>query len=179
MEALIQNTFIELIETRYGSTAASKINSHPKLSLHQGTTPIFDQTEMLALVDNLSQESGIPTHNILITYGEYLFGQIMLQNQSFFESSDDIFVCLKKIEKIIHAEASKLYPGEEVSRFNIIQPDNSTLEMAYISKVLLGDFTEGLIKGCINYYKEQIDIHREYVSPEGPKVKFVLKKLPN
>lgn len=88
-----------------------------------------------------------------------------------------MFQFLEELETHIHFEVKKLYDHTELPHFECQYLSPNQLEMIYTSSRSLADFAEGLIRGCINYHRENISIVRENLSAKtGFKVRFILTK---
>ena len=77
----------------------------------------------------------------------------------------------------MHVEVKKFYQDVDLPHFQTESPIPSQLILIYRSSRPLADFAEGLIRGCIKFHGETIDIYRQdYPLNKGSKSKFILTK---
>ncbi len=111
------------------------------------------------------------------TFGRYLFGRFHSAHPAFFDGLTSAFDFLGKVEDYIHVEVRKLYPDAELPALECEAPDPNTLRMTYRSKRPFSALAEGLIRGCVEHYKETIDIKVEDLSDgAGTAARFVLTR---
>jgi hypothetical protein len=137
----------------------------------------YSHQEIIDLVGALSQRSGLPTPQLLQTFGEYLFHSFVKNYPAFFDGINDAFVLLSGIEDIIHAEVLKLYPDAELPRFDIEQYDEHRLTMIYRSGRHFEDLAHGLIEGCINHFGTPTQLTRETLDSDNERYeRFILTR---
>lgn len=178
MKGIVFTEFLEMVEDRFGFETADKIVTEADLASGGVYTAVgtYDHREMVRLVVNLSQESGIAVADLLKVFGQHLFGQFVTGYGHFFRGIHSAFDFMAKIEDYIHVEVRKLYPDAELPSFDIQRPDSHTLVMVYRSERGLADFAEGLIQGCLQHFQEEVEIHRENLKSDNTEVKFTLRK---
>ena len=74
----------------------------------------YDHNEMVSLISELSEKTGVPLTTLIETYGRHLFGRFNDRYPAFFEDIKDSFDFLSGIEDRIHSEVRKLYPHAEL-----------------------------------------------------------------
>ena len=100
--------------------------------------------------------------DLLKFYGEHLFGRFVILYPQFFENGRrTAFDFLEGVEDYIHVEVRKLYPNDQLPRFDVSRPDPGSMVMIYHSTRHLEDVAEGLIEGCLKHYGEACGIVRE------------------
>jgi hypothetical protein len=176
MKGIVFTEFLEMVEQRFGFETADRIVSESALPSGGVYTAVgtYDHQEMVQLVGTLSSHSGIPVPELLKLYGEYLFGRFTVAYSRFFDHASDVFSFLARIEDYIHVEVKKLYPDAELPTFRVERPAPDVLELVYHSSRGLADFAEGLLKGCMRHFGEQIHLHREQIRDDSTVVKFTL-----
>lgn len=130
-------------------------------------TGTYDHSELLQLVTQLNSATGISVSDLVRTFGSYLFGQIAITYPQYFEGVNSTFDLLKNLDDYIHVEVKKLYPDAELPRFSFEQPNPDTLIMNYTSTRPFADFAEGMIRGCIEHFKENIEIQKKEDTSQG------------
>jgi len=129
------------------------------------------------LVKNLSLETNIPVPDLLKVYGEHVFHVFIKAHHKMIPHCTNAFSLLSIIENTIHVNVLKLYPDAELPSFEIESSDDKVLVMIYKSKRKLSDFAEGLIKGALNYFKEEAEIKKELLVDDGSVAKITITIL--
>lgn len=165
MKGVVFTEFLELVEERFSAELVDDIIDDAELPSGGIYTAVgtYPHNEIVALVAALSRRTGLTVSDLLLTYGEHLFGKFVSGYPAFFANVSDAFTFLSGIEDIIHAEVLKLYPDAELPRFTIEQHDPSRLVLVYDSQRHFEDLAEGLMRGCVAHFGGGIDIHREIV----------------
>ncbi|HAT7769653.1 TPA: guanylate cyclase [Legionella pneumophila] len=179
MKGIIFNEFLNFVEKSESYTLVDQIIMDSHLKSHGAYTSIgtYSPKELFQLVKALGVKNGKPTSVILQEYGEYLFEVFAKKYTQFFREKKTVFQFLEELETHIHFEVKKLYDHTELPHFECQYLSPNQLEMIYTSSRSLADFAEGLIRGCINYHRENISIVRENLSAKtGFKVRFILTK---
>ena len=177
MKGLIFTEFLEFVEQKNSYEIVDKIILKAQLE-HGGaytTLGTYDIQELLRLIQSYSAETNLSSKQILIEFGEYLFLKFNAYYPYLFKEKTTTFQFLNSVDNYIHIEVNKLYKGAELPQFEckIISP--SKFIMIYSSSRPLADLAEGLIRGCIKYHHEDVDISREDFSPaKGYQTQFTL-----
>jgi len=122
------------------------------------TVGTYCHTELLQIVNSLSAHTEIPVPDLIHKYGHYLFSRFHHLMPDFFEKPTCAFEFLESVHDYIHVEVKKLYPDAALPHFETERQGDDTLIMIYKSRCPFADFAEGLIAGCIDFYKENIQI---------------------
>jgi len=137
----------------------------------------YDANEFLRLISSLSEETKQPANEILIAYGVHLFKIFSLKYPQFFTRKTSVFEFLANVEPCIHMEVKKFYIDADLPHFQSTALSPDKFVMLYTSSRPLADLAEGLIKGCIDYHQENIEVRREDIPVnKGAKAKFTLTK---
>jgi hypothetical protein len=72
---------------------------------------------------------------------------------------DDALDFLERVDKVIHVEVLKLYPDAMLPRFDTTR-DGHRLQMIYRSPRGMEDLAEGLIKGCLGHFAQELRMER-------------------
>ena len=163
MKGIVFSEFMEMVEGHFGYEMADQIVVPEQLPSGGVYTAVgaYDHKEMVTLVSNLSTHSGTPVPDLLYAFGKHLFERFTVGYPVFFERVSDAFDFLYGIEDHIHVEVKKLYPDAELPRFTVERPSKDHLIMVYHSSRGMADLALGLITGCIEYFKEDIQVERE------------------
>lgn len=179
MKGIIFTEFLEMVEDKFSPEVADRIIEASNLSNDGAYTSVgtYHHTELIEMVGHLSEESDIEVVPLIKVFGEHLFGRFVDLYPEFFGEIDSCFSFLDLIENHVHVEVRKLYPDAELPTFATEQSDPSILEMTYQSKRPFAPVAEGLIRGCIAYFKEDISLSAEDLSGgANTHVRFVLEK---
>lgn len=178
MKGMIFTTFLEMVENKFSLKLADDIITAADLPSGGSYTTIgtYDHHEMIKLVVQLGDRTGIPVPDLVRTFGQYLFEYLLEKHPYFIEENSTAFQFLQNVDGYIHVEVRKLYPGAELPSFSCDTSLPGTLVMTYRSARPFADLAEGLIMGCIAHFGENISIERENVT-DGTSARFVLRQV--
>jgi hypothetical protein len=179
MKGVVFTEFLEMVEDRFSAEMVDDIIEDSNLASGGAYTAVgtYPHGEMVAMVVALSQRSGLALRDLLLAFGEHLFGRFAHGYPSFFVQQTNAFDFLAGIEQVIHAEVLKLYPDAQLPRFTVEEHTPQRLVLVYESVRHFEDLAEGLMRGCLAYFGEQADISRQAVHGNGPQQeRFVLTR---
>jgi len=179
MKGVVFTEFMEMVESTFSADMVDDIIDDADLPSGGAYTAVgtYDHSEMVALVVALSKRSGMEVRDLLLAFGEYLFGRFVAGYPSFFVGATDAFKFLSGIEDIIHAEVRKLYPDAELPKFDVEHHDAQRLVLVYDSRRHFEDLAEGLMRGCIAHFGGGIAVAREVVgNGDARRERFVLTR---
>ncbi len=179
MKGVVFREFVDLVEERYGEEVVDRLLSHPGLSTGGAYTAVgtYDHTELLTMIELLSQEIGVEPHQLTIELGKQLFGRLYKSYPQFVDPHDKAFDFLKTIDSVVHTEVKKLYSDAEVPEYHCEQLDDRVLVMDYRSSRPFADLAEGMLLGCIAHFNEPIKVHREPLDGEAQRAsRFTLTR---
>jgi len=179
MKGIIFTEFVEMVEEKFGFTMADNLLQQPGLKSEGVYTSVgtYDFNEMIILLSKLSADIQTPIPELLKVFGYHLFSRFYDIYPRFFEGKTNSFDFLLRIEDYIHVEVLKLYPDAQLPAIDaVVNEHNTQMQMIYKSERKLSDLAYGLIKGCIDHFKEDISIEMENLDEEGSQVKIVLTK---
>ena len=179
MKGVVFTEFLEMVENRFSADMVDDIIDDADLPSGGSYTAVgtYPHEEIVALVLALSQRSGLAVRDLLLAFGEHLFGRFVRGYPAFFVGITDALTFLAGIEEIIHAEVRKLYPDAELPRFDVAQHTSGRLVLIYDSRRHFEDLAEGLMRGCIAHFGGGIDIAREVLGEGmGRRERFTLTR---
>lgn len=176
MKGFVFTEFLEMVENRFGFEVADEIVTEEKLDSKGIYSSIgtYDHKEMVVLVSNLSQSSGIPVPDLLKVYGKYLFGIFKRDYQVFFQDVGNSFDFLERVDSYIHIEVKKLYPQAELPKFDISRGEEG-MTMIYNSSRKMSDLAMGLIEACMEHYGDDGILSKTLLDENGESVKIMIK----
>ena len=180
MKGVVFTEFLEMVESRFSADMVDDIIDDANLPSGGAYTAVgtYPHDEMVALVVALSQRSGAAVRDLLLAFGEHLFGRFVVGYPAFFSDVSDAFTFLAGIEDIIHREVRKLYPDAELPRFDIERHTDRELVLLYQSGRHFEDLAEGLMRGCIAHFGGGITIARTVVGEgDARSERFVLTRV--
>ncbi|WED23735.1 heme NO-binding domain-containing protein [Vibrio sp. JC009] len=165
MKGIVFTEFIEMVEELFSPDIADEIIMESDLPSDGIYTSVatYDHHEMLTLVTKLSEKTGLPVAELVRSYGKHLLGRFVVLYPDFFAKVDGTFSFLDTIENHVHVEVRKLYTDVELPTFETSRDENGNMVMHYSSSRPFADLAEGLIKGVIDHFGEEIQLTREDV----------------
>ena len=175
MKGIIFIHFLDMVETEFGDEVLDDIIEQCDLPSEGAYTSVgyYSHEEIVDLTTALSNRVNISIPDLLAAFGSFLFGGLYKSAPQIVKFADNAFDLMANIESVIHTDVKKLYPDAELPTFNILSHSTQKLEMVYTSTRHFDDLTEGLIKGCLAYFKENATVSR-FPHPQG--VLFVIEK---
>lgn len=179
MKGVVFTEFLEMVEARFSADLVDDVIDAANLPSGGVYTAVgtYPHEEIVALVLALSQQTGLSVRDLLLAFGERLFGRFVQGYPAFFVGVTDAFQFLAGIEDIIHAEVLKLYPDAELPRFIIEHHDTTKLQLLYHSGRHFEDLAEGLMRGCVAHFGGEINISRESIGEgDARRERFMLTR---
>lgn len=176
MRGIVFTELLDMVEDKFGYTMVDTVIENADLPSGGVYTSVgsYPFSEMISLLTELSRQTGLGTDQLQLIYGEHLFQVFAVNYPIFFEKRPDALSFIASIENKIHPEVHKLYPDAELPRFVIEHHDASRLVMIYHSERRMSKFAEGLIIGCLSYFKESAQVISEQLTENGSKVRFTI-----
>ncbi len=177
MKGMIFTEFLDMVEGSFGLAVKDRVIAAAG-GAHSGAyTSVgnYDHQEMVAMATELSAISGLSTRELLIAFGEHVFGIFVQHFNHFFTGADCAITFLSRIDSYIHVEVQKLYPDAELPRFHYLDSPEGTLVMEYSSPRPMAAFAEGLVRATIKYYGKPLQLMVEDTSGgAGTSARFTL-----
>lgn len=179
MKGIVFTELLEMVEERFSLDVVDRIVERAQLPSGGVYTAVgtYPPAEAIALVRELSAETGAPPSALLHAFGMHLFKRFAVGFPHFFRPDDSALAFLERVETVIHVEVKKLYPDAELPSFECVR-EGGSLAMVYRSPRCLSPLAEGLIQGCADHFGEPIEIAREDLSssPGVEVVRFTITK---
>jgi len=178
MKGIVFTEFLDLVEDKFGLETVDEIIEKSDLKSEGVYTSIgtYEFSEMLQLLQHLSTSTQISVDDLLLVYGEHLFGVLKSSYPGLIESYEDPIEMLSSIENHIHVEVRKIYPDAELPSFEVIEKTNNSLTMIYRSSRAMHHFGLGLMNKTFEHFNSKATIVLEKIKEDGTEVKFIINK---
>lgn len=162
MKGIVFSELIEMVEEVFSPEVADQIIHQADLPSGGAYTAVgtYDHAEILELVSQLSQVTGMPVADLVKAFGRHLAARFTQLYPGFFEGVSGTLAFLQTIEGHVHVEVHKLYPDAELPSFTVEPGDGQRMTMVYRSRRPFADLAEGLIGGAAAHFGERLDIDR-------------------
>lgn len=180
MKGIIFTEFVGMVESVFSPEIMDRVFDRVDLPSGGAYTSVgtYDHAEIVQLARALSEETDTPVQDLVQAYGQHLFARFTDLYPDYFFEQNNTFQFLHHVENYIHTEVLKLYPDAEVPRFEFQQTNEHEMVFDYLSTRHLGDVAEGLLKGCIAHFEENIEVtHEDLSSLEESRIRFTLKRM--
>ena len=160
MKGIVFTELFDMVEGLFGADIIDDILDDCTLASGGAYTTVgtYDHRELIQIVGALSKHTDIPFKELVRKYGQHLFFRFHALMPNFFEKPKGAFDFLESVHEYIHVEVKKLYPDAALPHFETERDGDKVLVMIYKSQCPFADFAEGLMNGCIEFYKENIII---------------------
>ena len=169
MKGILFTAFVEFIEHELPAAAGTvEIGAYSPL----GSYP---EEELLDLVARAGEVTGLPAPEVLRRFGAHLFRTLATLYPIFVDGVASSFELLGGIETSVHGEVKKLYPDTEFPRFEV-RAVPGRLELVYRSRRPLADLADGMIRGCIAWFGDRVELDRRDLDAiDGRAARFTLR----
>lgn len=178
MKGVVFTEFFEFVEDRFSLDIAEQLIESSDLPSKGIYTSVgtYDHGEMVTLISNLATIVETEVPDLLKEFGRHLLRQFVAKFPAFFEGISSAFDFLPKVESYVHIEVKKLYPDAELPTFSCFSPSFDQLQMTYISDRNLPDLAEGLILGCLEHFREPMEMARNSVTGNPQATLFTITR---
>lgn len=178
MKGIVFTEFLDLVEDKFGIEMVDKIISQSKLESEGVYTSIgtYRFSEMLQLLQNLNENTGIAIDDLLLIYGEHFFGVIERSYPGLLATYKDPIEMISSIENHIHVEVRKIYPDAELPTFLIEEKNEDSLVLIYQSSRAMHHFGLGLMNKTFEHFNAKASIVIEKIKEDGTEVRFIINK---
>jgi hypothetical protein len=178
MKGIVFTEFLDLVEDKFGLVMVDHIISSSNLESDGIYTSIgtYRFSEMLQLLQHLSERTEISIDTLLLVYGEHFFSVIEKSYPSLLDTFNDPIDMLSSIENHIHIEVRKIYPDAELPTFNAVEKTASSLTLDYKSSRAMHHFGLGLMNKTFEHFNSTATITMQKIKEDGTEVRFFIKK---
>ncbi|RED46727.1 heme-NO-binding protein [Winogradskyella eximia] len=178
MKGIVFTEFLELVEDKFGLEMVDRIISSSELASDGIYTSVgtYSFSEMLQLLQHLSENTGISIDNLLLVYAEHFFSVIEKSYPGLLATYKDPIEMISSIENHIHVEVRKIYPDAELPTFEVIEKTKDHLVMDYTSSRAMHHFGLGLMNKTFEHFNSTATIELEKIKEDGTQVRFVINR---
>jgi hypothetical protein len=178
MKGIVFTEFLDLVEDKFGIEMVDKIIYQSKLESEGVYTSIgtYRFSEMLQLLQNLNENTGIAIDDLLLVYGEHFFCVIETSYPGLLATYKDLIEMISSIENHIHVEVRKIYPDAELPTFLIEEKNEDSLILIYQSSRAMHHFGLGLMNKTFEHFNAKASIIIEKIKEDGTEVRFFINK---
>ncbi|MCA3178144.1 MAG: heme NO-binding domain-containing protein [Burkholderiaceae bacterium] len=178
MKGMVFTEFLEMVEARWSPDLVDDLVDSTPLASGGRYTAVgtYGHEEMVALVDGLSERTGIAVPDLIRAFGHHLFGRFAVSHPTFFGGISNAFDFLERIEDVIHAEVLKLYPDALLPRFDVTRQGDA-MTLVYRSSRHFEDLAHGLIEGCLEHFGERARLVRASRPDADGGIRFHLTRM--
>lgn len=179
MLGMVFTELLEMVEQQHSFAVADRVVERANARGAYTSVGYYPDSELVALVQALSAETGTPVPQLLHAYGRHLLGCFRQGFPEFFAQAPTAEIFLGRLESHVHTEVRKLYPTARPPVFELVRTPQGELVMDYVSTRGLADFAEGLLVGLLEHYRvDASGLRREDISGgAGTHVRFRLPPL--
>ncbi|AUC82563.1 heme NO-binding domain-containing protein [Lacinutrix sp. Bg11-31] len=178
MKGIVFTEFLELVERKFGLEMVDNIITSSKLESEGVYTAVgtYSFSEMLQLLEHLSENTGISIDNLLLVYAEHFFSVIEKSYPGLLATYKDPIEMISSIENHIHVEVRKIYPDAELPTFEVVEKTKNSLVMIYTSSRAMHHFGLGLMNKTFEHFNSSATIALEKIKEDGTEVRFIIHK---
>ena len=178
MKGIIFREFIGMVESSFSLEIADAIITASNLKTNGAYTSVgtYPHEEMVELVTHLAARTNISVPDLLRAFGHHLFDRFALIHPEYITTQASAFELLRLLDGHIHVEVRKLYAEVELPSFDHRAGPDGSMILVYRSTRALADFAEGMLHGCIDHFKEPMQVDRyDLPGSNGAHTEFTLK----
>ena len=178
MKGIVFTEFLDLVEDKFGLEMVDRIISASVLDSEGIYTAVgtYSFSEMLQLLQHLSENTGISIDNLLLVYAEHFFSVIEKSYPDLLATYKDPIEMISSIENHIHVEVRKIYPDAELPTFEVEDRKENSLVLIYKSSRAMHHFGLGLMNKTFAHFNSTATIDLEKIKEDGTEVRFVIHK---
>ncbi len=178
MKGIVFTEFLDLVEDKFGLEMVDKIIQQSQLESNGIYTSVgtYKFSEMLQLLQHLSENTNISIDDLLLVYAEHFFSVLESSYPGLIATYNDPIEMLASIENHIHIEVRKIYPDAELPTFEVLNKTDNSLIMIYKSSRAMHHFGLGLMNKTFEHFNSTATIVLEKIKEDGTEVKFIINK---
>ncbi len=169
MKGVIFTYLADMVEEHFGLDAWDAILQHAGLDGLYVSSESYDDDQLFRLVQAAHEATGIPSNDLIRTFGKYSFAKFQQSHPDFCKPQYTLKEFLLSVDKVIHVEVKKLHPDAMLPSFEYEDEADNELTMIYSSPRKLCMLAEGLITGAAQFYKTEYVLKHDKCMHNGDK----------
>ncbi len=165
MKGIMFNLLQEVVVNERGEAAWDDILSAARADGAYTSLGSYPDAELLRLLVVASPER--ETSAAVRWFGRVAMPLLARRYPMFFRDHVSTQPFLMTLNRVIHTEVRKIYPGADAPDFEFVVESENQLVLGYQSKRRLCVLAEGLIEGAADYYAERVSIRQTQCMLEG------------
>lgn len=182
MKGIIFTEMIEMVESVFSIEVMEQVFDECELESGGVYTSVgtYPYEDLLQIVTKLSELTKTPVNNLVMAYGDYLFGRFTQLYPQMFEGVTCPLEFLESVEGHIHVEVLKLYTDARLPTLEVERITPDSLRIAYVSPRPLAAVAHALIQGCLKHFGNRYSVERMKADEAGggeTRAEFVVTPL--
>ncbi len=174
---MVFTELMEMVETKFSFDLADRVIARSGTRGTWTAVGNYDDAELFAVVNALSEETNLPVSDLLYAYGRHLHGRFMVMYPVFFDGHADAFAFLLGLEGRIHTEVRKLWPQARPPLFEPIVTAQG-MDLRYSSRRGLARLARGLLDASFDHHGPAVVIEEIDLSDgAGTQVMFRVQRI--
>lgn len=175
MKGIVFQLLEEVVTAHHGSDTWDDLIDAAGVDGSYTSLGNYDDQDLGKLVSAASTALKVDGADVVRWFGREALPLLAQKYPQFFEPHTSARPFVLSLNRIIHPEVRKLYPGADTPEFVFVD-DGDVLTMEYRSARRLCAFAEGLIQGAASHYKEAVTIdHPECMHRGHPHCRIQLR----
>lgn len=176
MKGLVFNEFLSMVDEGFSPGTRERliqICDLPSAGSY-ANSGIYDPGEMTILSTGLFALTGVPQEKFQGELGRRLFRRFVEAHPQFVDGMVSAAEFLPHVHEGAHEEASRLYPGAEPPTIVCERPSPGVIVMRYRSAAYLPAVADGMIRGCIEHFGDDMTVEHRTAAGE-PETVFTVR----
>lgn len=184
MRGLMFNYLLEYIRSQYEYDVVDAIIEASEVENNgsYANGGMYRDADFIKLIATASETLQVSTLQLLESFGKQTFKPIYEKLMTIYDHDaykqntiSNAFDFIVMLDTIHYKEVVKLYPDSIFPHFDIINRNDSTLEVLYRSQRHLPYIAKGLLEGCVEYFNEALTVEIQDNSKEKG-THFIIRK---
>ncbi|MGH2691800.1 MAG: heme NO-binding domain-containing protein [Actinomycetota bacterium] len=167
MKGIVFNLLEQVVTDEHGEDAWDDVLDSAGQDGAYTAVGSYPDDRFMALVAAACDRFGLEADELVRWFGTRAMPLFAARYPSFFEGHTSARSFVLTLNDVIHPEVRKLFPGADVPNFHFETPDDSTVELGYVSPRKLCSFAEGLVEGAAAHFGETVTMHQTECMKRG------------
>jgi hypothetical protein len=159
MKGIVFNLLEDVVVRTHGADTWDQLLDGAGVEGSYTSLGSYDDSDLMKLVMTASAALKTPPQDVVRWFGREALPLLAQKYAAFFTPHQGTRSFLLTLNRIIHPEVRKLYPGADTPEFVFDASSPDVLVMEYQSARRLCAFAEGLIQGAAKHFGEDVTIH--------------------